>query len=157
MNYIFLDIDGVLNSEPFLLEQVRANPNRKFVRMIDEKAVEVLAKACRWFNAVVVISSSWRVGWHRDSEHILELKDLLNKYNIKVVGLTTVNGDDRGQQIWEYIDHHLVSSDSYVILDDDPVEDHPDFRFVNTSFKEGLLEAHLEKIEASLKIPCQSV
>lgn len=56
MNVIFLDIDGVLNSEEF----ERKNPNVPRARSICKKAVKRLNWLCNAGDAVVVISSSWR-------------------------------------------------------------------------------------------------
>lgn len=84
MKVIFLDIDGVLNSEEFL----RNNPNQ----LIDRKCVSILKNIVDKTGAVIVLSSGWRL-WFKDNMmpedgHSQCLYDILSSFNIKLFGKT---------------------------------------------------------------------
>ena len=57
MNYIFLDVDGVLNDKYYLLFYADEDG------VINQKSVDLLAKLVKQFNAKVILSSSWRNGF----------------------------------------------------------------------------------------------
>lgn len=68
-NIVFLDIDGVLNSQLFYQERFRERSNRDTIITdeeiylhdnIDKKAVSFLNNLCKDIDAKVVISSTWR-------------------------------------------------------------------------------------------------
>lgn len=69
--FVFLDIDGVLNSEQYYLEKPQHKRWKEFknkldkhiawgVCNIDPKAVKLLNKLVSGTNARIVVSSSWR-------------------------------------------------------------------------------------------------
>ena len=103
---IFLDIDGVLN-------QLQGN------YYLDRKCVENLGDLCRKSKSMVVLTSSWRIGYSnvgKCSPQIKELKDMFREYNIAIIGRTLDLGD-RQTEIKDYIVRHNV--DKYIIIDDD--------------------------------------
>lgn len=59
MKIIFLDIDGVLNSEVYYRIVDRS---KKDWSRFDPKAVELIKKLLNEFSAKIVISSTWRFG-----------------------------------------------------------------------------------------------
>jgi hypothetical protein len=84
MKVIFLDIDGVLNSETFL----KCNPNEA----IDRKSVSILKKIIDVTGAAIVMSSAWRL-WFDDDMMPKEgysqlLYDILHEFDIKLFGKT---------------------------------------------------------------------
>lgn len=142
-NYIFLDIDGVLNNKDFLLKN-----KREFGGKIDDRSVQILRRICKEFDAKVVLSSSWRRNLNPDltlKMHLLKLKEqdmeifgpdyetntekllrTLKENEIELVGITDTETHlldhikwDRSGQIARYIQNHFKEEDRFVILDDD--------------------------------------
>ena len=113
MKVIFLDIDGVLNSEKFA-KYCYENP--EFVEnggsnWVDPYSVLWVLQLCKELDLKIVLSSSWRL-WDLNSTI-----DELNKYrDLKplipyLVGVTPRNTDDRiwedrGDEIRYYLDNH---------------------------------------------------
>ena len=54
MNYIFLDVDGVLNNETYFRQHLDDDG------ILDEENIKLLADLVNKTNANVVLSSSWR-------------------------------------------------------------------------------------------------
>ena len=95
MNYIFLDVDGVLNNEIYFHEHLDDDG------ILDEENIKLLADLVNKTNANVVLSSSWRTLFtekgnprrpifEKGSRRGFELKRLLKKYGIKIIGRTEV-------------------------------------------------------------------
>lgn len=121
--FIFLDIDGVLNSNLFYCEKhehVRFNEAKdKYpediafgVSSIDPIAVNNLNKILEATDAKIVVSSSWR--------HYPCLKDVFEAVGIKspIFDITPVVSRTRGIEIQTWLDKQTEPY-VYVILDDD--------------------------------------
>ena len=147
MRYIFLDIDGVLNNQAFLLAS-----DKNADLAIDENAVKTLGKICRKLKAKVVISSAWRVGWNNGGPRTTRLRNLFAKYKIDVVGLTSTDTTfTRSEQIIMYVWDHFNCGDSWVAIDDEELQ-LSSRRFVKTDFYgEGLTMKHYKSIRDALK------
>lgn len=135
MNYIFLDVDGVLNNSDFLME------HKDDECIIDTASVLQLSYLVKNFNARVVLSSSWRSGLNDDlsakyktkklvdgteiASRTQQLLTILETFGISLYGKTEniYEGDhwSRPTEILNYIDLNLTENDSYVIFDDDDV------------------------------------
>ena len=110
MKIIFLDIDGVLNSEKWYIERFDKNlyPNLENHHLceFDPLTIEQLNLLTDKTNAKIVISSTWRMGRTID-----ELKKLFEEVGIKgeIIGVTphlTFNdgyGVERGNEIKRWI------------------------------------------------------
>ena len=61
MKILFLDIDGVLNSWRYDQERISLQDN------IDETRLPLLSRIVSSTNAKIVLTSSWRKHWERDS------------------------------------------------------------------------------------------
>ena len=112
--YIFLDVDGVLNTE--------ADWARK-IYSLNSKCVESFCKLLNSLNdPKVVLSSTWRNGIARDGTTAVHIDDLikaLEPAGIKTLDKTGVAPDgSRTKEIEYYLRRH--PEDSYIILDDDP-------------------------------------
>ena len=154
---IFLDIDGVLNSQDFLLHRSKIENNDLFKyleSMIDEKAVLVLEYLCNITKAEIVVSSTWRLNHYINLKAILYLKGL----NAIVIDKTPRQECCRGCEIHQWIRDNIsyleVDSASnfknYLILDDDSdmlLQQKNNFVHVNNEF--GLTKKYIKK---SLKI-----
>jgi hypothetical protein len=172
---IFLDFDGVLNSDKwaktrqgkYSMDDIRIHyPHYE----IDPDAVERLNKIIRATNAKVVVSSTWRHG--RTIEQLFQILKLHN-FEGEIIDVTKDLGGKNGYTIPRgcEIEQWLESNDfrrinwslsrqlqkkekskveNYIILDDDTdmllnQKEH----FINTSWMFGLTE---EDVEESIKI-----
>ena len=84
MKVIFLDIDGVLNSEKFL--------NNNKGQVVDRERVSILKSIVDKTGAVIVMSSGWRL-WFDDNMlpqdgYSKELYEVLCEFNINLFGKT---------------------------------------------------------------------
>lgn len=165
--YIFLDIDGVLNSEHTWDE--------KMSNCISHKYLENLQKIVEKTDAKIILSSSWRVyfgEYTKEPRNIfaINLVQALAKHNLKLHDMTPfIKGkfsNERGLEIKTYIDQHKITD--YVIIDDEEFSDfkkHIDMsRFIQTKFgdettnieTEGLNTKVAEKAIKILNKGCDS-
>lgn len=145
--YLFLDVDGVLNSAASsLVHGGPGNPNNP--TRLDEIAVGLVAELTEKTEAHLVISSTWRGG---GPAQFAAWMANYGWHNCPVIGETpprTNHGWDgssyrpRGALIREWLQDHApgpLKSEEYLILDDngDAGETHPDYCFVETDSREG--------------------
>lgn len=116
MNYIFLDIDGVLR--PLDLRGLCA------------QRLDLFAEVAKLTDSDVVLSSTWRLPHCREQR--MRLCAELYKRGVKLAGMTPVlnqpigfgemvSGVKRGEEIMTWLHKNLVGpQDRFVILDDDP-------------------------------------
>lgn len=146
MKVIFLDVDGVLNCQSFVLSNLKE---------IDQSKINLLKKLIEETEARVVITSSWK-NIKADRE---KLKEALNDSKIEILGYTKkLFLEDghvalRGTEIKEYLRENK-NINSFVILDDEIFKDYDEFlleHLVKTSFYEnGLEEKHIEQAKKIL-------
>ncbi|QJI52419.1 hypothetical protein [Psychrobacillus phage Perkons] len=113
MKLIFLDIDGVMNSG------FSKRSDKHFSLAFDDNAVTNLKQILERTGAMIVVSSTWRLG-----EAIKSLKeDIFIHYGLDkyIVGVTPYYQETiRGLEIADYLAHqHNQVIESFVILDDD--------------------------------------
>lgn len=167
MNYIFLDIDGVLNSQDYVLSHIDEDCR------IDKSKVKLLAKLVKKYDARIILSSSWRIRFEDNGEisksnhsAAVLLKTLFNQYNIDIFGKTKNGIGNNGKDIWyydqgqraeeirEYINTNLTENDNYIIFDD---EDYgktlKEFgkHFIQTTWQKGLTEKSIKEAEYVLQ------
>ena len=147
---IFLDIDGVLNSEEGFERNKGTNWN-----MLDPILVERFNRLVEETGAKVVLSSSWRLDtdWY---EKMLKggLKCTFLGRTPRMprpVG-TSAEYAERGKEILEWLSINPYGVSAYAIIDDDPdfLPDQPLFR---TSFKTGLTDEICEAVKSHLSTP----
>lgn len=110
MKVIFLDIDGVLNT----------NSDRE----ISSDKLKLLSELVSKTGADVVLSSSWRYGWNKPElnqpgTRIYRLKQLLKDNGIVIkdtIGLDLI----KSIQIKNYLNTNMISN--YIVLDDEPID-----------------------------------
>lgn len=165
---LFLDVDGVLNSHKTQIVYGGTpfpgfDSNNGYVdhaECTDLMAAELVNKVCASTGAVIVVSSSWRIG-----STLSQLKTMMETLSINpdlIIGKTPALSGKRGFEIANFlervgteagrkslVDHGHLSEDvifnknafvqSYAILDDDSdmLETQKD-NFVQTTFMEGL-------------------
>lgn len=154
--YIFLDIDGVLNSEHTF--------GNKISESISDQYIKNLQKIVKKTDAKIILSSSWRIYFSEnvnDPRHIMGiyLVTILAKYNLNLHDMTPfVKGqfsNERGLEIKTYIDQHKITN--YIVIDDEEFSDFKTHlnmsRFIQTTFgdentsieEEGLYKEVAEK------------
>ena len=164
---IFLDIDGVLNSEK-LVDKLYNSGIKEWseddvYNFIDEEIINKLVDFCNEYKVKIVITSSWRHFYFDDT-----IKYFQEKRNKKlhplipyIIGQTPrlykekENGGSeqlcRGDEIQYYIETYHI--ENYVILDDDSdMLDSQLEHFVQTDYKYGLLDKHFEQMKNILKL-----
>jgi len=159
---IFLDIDGVLNSEAYALkleEKHRLLGHTtcdcfQLYTHIDPEAVARLNRLVVETSAKIVISSTWRKRFDP-----LEMQSMLREHGLvaDVIGATTDGHKDpemvevhghleriyRGHEIDLWLRNH-PEVERFVILDDDSDMVMHKNRLVQTDCEEGLLDDHVE-------------
>lgn len=145
MKIVFLDFDGVLNSEAFF----RSNRNQ-YTRDLDRDAVARLTRIVTESGAKVVVSSTWRI-----DTSINELRAILERHGFsgEVLDVTPTSVHDAGDHVsssserWRQIDTWLVAHagewSSYIILDDLTDMGPHAGRHVVTSLEAGLHDDHV--------------
>lgn len=164
MKVIFLDIDGVLNSDDFFAsnhDEVKQfykdnkydlNNAQLLIKRqmmdIDFERLDILKKVIIVTNSQVVITSSWK-----QLKIFPYIVDELIEFGIPIIGYTIDNGIDRGSGIKRYLMENSV--DEYVIIDDDIFDDYDEEiinKLVKTSFYNGgLKEEHAKELIKRLK------
>lgn len=147
MKVIFLDIDGVLNSDEYF-DRIKNLPIQGIESEIDVDKIKLLKRAIDETGAKVVLSSSWR--YTRKAE---ELKELLSNYEIDVDSTPFIE-NNRGLEIKQWLlDHQDV--ESFIILDDEMFDSYDAVlidRLIKISngngrnFGDGLLSKDVDKM-----------
>lgn len=146
---IFLDIDGVLNSQntfienhvygKFFIKNMNGSVDDRITYKmldIDLDKVFMVRDICNLTGAKVVISSTWR----RSRWYPL-IEERLTTLGLPIVGVTPFISNNRGDEIRKYLEENKV--DDFVILDDDIFKDFNELEnyLVKTNFyDEGLTE-----------------
>lgn len=120
MNVVFLDIDGVLNSLPYL-KFVNHSKN-KFCE-IDESKLPILEKIVKDNNAQIVLSSTWKCLDCKDEPSCYAmwqyLVDVLAKYDLQISSKTPSLANKRPLEIKAWLDEHSSENVKWISLDDD--------------------------------------
>ena len=137
MKVIFLDVDGVLNSQQ-LFEKCEDDQ----LISVDEDNIKNLKTIVDATGAKIVLSSSWRYGWAEHSDAVQDwcqiLVDILAKYDLKIK---------------DWLDKCEEKIEGFVILDDGAYEWHRhgfDKHLVKTDFCTGGLRE--EDADKAIKI-----
>lgn len=163
MNIIFLDIDGVLNSQNYIIKthpkvlELYSNNNysnndelklKRLMLDIDIKKLDILKDICNNTDSNVVIISAWK-----NLGVFPYVKNKLIEYGIPIIGITNDKNGNRGEGIKNYIIENNINN--FIVLDDEIFEDYDKEilnRLVKTSFyKNGLEEEHKVKAIKLLK------
>ena len=83
MKVIFLDFDGVLNSNIFVLD-----PKQKAPFFLEDDKMLLLKNIIEKTNAKIVLSTSWREVWGSDLKTAIQLKEYFDSFDIDVYDVT---------------------------------------------------------------------
>lgn len=118
MKVIFLDVDGVLNSEYWYVKNHKKHPERCCAdKAIDPRYVRNLKKIVKKTGAKIVLSATCRGAVRKDKNHYLH--QILSKYGLEIYDYTSrIGTGERGYDIQDWLDKHRNVT-NIVILDDD--------------------------------------
>lgn len=147
MKILFLDVDGVLNC-------ITTKDRCGIYTGIEDAKVKVLKEIIDETNALIVLSSDWKYGWHKElankvfqDEHANYLDKKLKNQNLVIIDRTyEYYASERGKGIKEFL--YLMKRqnkevEGFVILDDRSFDFEKEGlleHFVHTSYKTGLNE-----------------
>jgi len=155
---IFLDFDGVLNSNQFFesqepFDRSLLDLHEEAISELDPKAVARLKGLLDKTGAHIVLSTSWRMLYNfEDIKVYLREAGLLTSQVGRIIGATPRFYDEpRGSEIKAWLDNTSEEVEAYVIFDDNPdmLPDQEPF-FVKTSMKTGITGADVEKAQKIL-------
>lgn len=159
-NTIFLDIDGVLNSDNFLREnkginnainKLESNLEIFYLRQINDlnyNSILLLKELANETNSDIVITSAWkniRI-WPLIEEY------LVNK-GLPIVDTTTYIKGNRSEEISAYLKSH-PDIKRYIIIDDELFKGYENYfdSFIHTNFyNKGLTEEIVSLAKTKLK------
>lgn len=152
MKVIFLDIDGVLNTN-YLPEVIHEFSGIKIgFNQLNKETIKNLNTVTDITGAKIVISSSWRLGC-ATPERFEVLKDFINSHGVtgEIIGRTPVGSEyadpvstlmmskPRGQEIQMWLDQHPEVT-CFVIVDDMSDMEHLTPHLAQTDFETGLTD-----------------
>lgn len=157
---IFLDIDGVLNSERYFKSRAFGFPGMISKRdKLDPDAVKILSDVIACTGAKIIISSTWRLAYSKREIATL-LRNIAPFPPGTFGGVTPDHGvtGNRGDEIAHFLKR--VSAFSYCIIDDMPTDgfthEQRERHLVTTNYESGLLKSHVPKILNSLQVRVQA-
>lgn len=117
MNYIFFDVDGVLNG---------TDKNGVWIdEEIQIDKVNQLIELAKTTNAKLVMSSTWRTAWDKNGKLIkrrketILLDELLKKAGCELHSITPVLDYDRNKEIKLWLKENTQAIDKFICLDDE--------------------------------------
>lgn len=151
INYIFLDVDGVLNDERHIEECYEKNggyPMSMNHVPFDPSALTNLMNLVQYIRKrgdvpKIILSSTWRL--HEIDMEIVSAR--IAEYGLRLEGRTPYIHSNRGEEIESFLSSENITEDySFVILDDDSFDiktKYPD-RLVLVNRIVGLLESDVQ-------------
>lgn len=156
MKLLFLDIDGVLNSEQFYAnksnEQLLAEP-------LDSACAIHVKSIIDATDAKIVLTSTWRGGWNKFSFLCTQegriLNDFFGSFGMTIYDKTPILPGRRAAEIRAYLDACTEEVNGYCIIDDNDFswkDYHLERHVVMTDFRNGgLQKKHADKAIRILK------
>lgn len=146
--YLFLDIDGVMNSfDDYKMSGKKFMKNiHKLTFKLSKKQIKLINKIVENYNPKIILSSYWRTRYSLD-----EINKIFKDKGFKgtIADYTDHKGeehDDRWNQIKRYIDKNQVKN--YIILDDEHITKDSTVvpNFIKTDSYVGLTKNSLKDI-----------
>ena len=141
MKIIFCDVDGVLNSNNYIISLNGTFNCVEKYKQLDSEAVARLNKITDATSARIVVSSTWRIYYKR----MVDLRACFGAAGItgKVIDRTPIDNNIRGVQIESWLKKSAKPIDSFIILDDDSDMGNLKENLIKTSHAEGLQDIHV--------------
>lgn len=144
MKVIFVDFDGVLNTEKYV------RSCSEFGLIIDPSKMVLLEQIIDATDAKIVLSTSWREHWDEEPKNCdnigIEINNIFEQYGLHIFGKTPILNSCREDEIaaWlksnPHITNFAVIDDRF--LDSERIREH----FVKTSgYSKGLDDASVER------------
>ena len=144
--YLFLDVDGVLNSEESRIARSGKKMSHQESMMSAHLSDPLVARLDTFLdktNASVVVSSTWRLVYP-----LYQIMKIMCEHGFKheanVVGATPYGGKERGWEILSWMQEHCLTPDDVVIFDDCGDMVHLKSRLVQTDPNVGLQDKDIE-------------
>ena len=157
MKYIFLDFDGVLNSDKYFSSvkyktETEGIDDAKIMLInhwmhLDHDAIALMNQLVEQSGAQVIISSTWRLHYSID-----ELNKMLTDRGATFKAVDrTPRGETkkmsqrvlRENEIQEFLNSLSEPPESFVIIDDMLSMGHLNSNFIKTSFRNGFCKEHI--------------
>ena len=144
MKIIFLDVDGVLNSND-------TEDTFKGLIGLDYSGIKLLREIVDATGTKIVLVSTWKLSWSKDGSRPDSLGAYLDQRlaeeGLTILDKTGGNINHRGHGIKDWLSEH--PTESWIVLDDEIFEDYEECgilpRLIKTDFYDGgLKEKHVE-------------
>ena len=158
VNYIFLDIDGVLNSEEHVIRTNKFILSSWVKHGIDagedynpwfcEESVKTLRAIQEAYNFKIVISSTWR--YHLTVADFIKVFKTYYDWDTTgiIIGKTDTESGIRGLQIKRWLDTYGKYPYNYLIIDDSSdMLDSQMKNFLHVNLLNGLIEIHIDDVK----------
>ena len=146
MIIIFLDIDGVMNSDNYYKSVITKKPFSRF----DPTSVKIIKNLINEFDAKIVISSLWRFAMKKELAKELKsnalVKHLHNDWSTPVL-----QPSHRGKEIKLWLDMHPEITNFLIIDDDNDILEEHRSKFIKTDILDGLQAEHYYKARTILE------
>lgn len=157
MNIIFLDIDGVLNSEESIVRfyeeaMSKGQPNYNCDEIFPKEYMNNLKELVEETDSKIVISSTWRM-FYPDNDKWFKLMSNLKEYNLdtKVIDRTPYTSKKRGDEIRMWLSEHPEVSNFVIIDDDSDMCEFTETKLAKSSWKNGFTKEVKDKALMILK------
>lgn len=143
MKFLFVDFDGVLNSDYYL------RTCNECGLIIDPSRMELLKQIIDKTGAKIVLSTSWREHWDKDTANCnqtgIEINEIFGEYGLEIFDKTSKLNLKREDEIKAWLNENKV--ENFIVLDDAFLSSNfLDGHFIKTSnYFNGLDETDVEK------------
>ena len=142
---VFIDIDGVLNSEFY------TSSTGGGIAFIEEKPVNNLKKIIEATDAKVVVASRANAMFGKEFDN--QRLDGIRQYGVKILdsigqAYYTDTSESKAYPIRRWLDKNGYSDASFVVIDDCPSNLEMEFgdRYIRVAGKHGLSPRHVKKV-----------
>lgn len=162
---IFLDFDGVINSELYFLTQKFKDDYTSgelcSEAKLDPENIKLINKLVSDTGATVVASTAWRIHNSVDNlNYFLKLRgakfELVDSTPIHKMVPNSLVYPTRGLEIQDYLDHILIVPESIVIIDDNADMAHLSSSLVQTNPVVGFTVNNLKQAKKILNMPYEN-
>lgn len=139
MKIVFLDIDGVFNSNRtcLALGGIPSGMKKEAVKFLDPLAISMVREICKLAGAKIVLSSTWR--------KIRPCQEYAIEFDLPIIDRTASysdKGHQRGYEIEDWLEKHPEVTHYAIIDDDSDMLDNQKKNFVHVNGLEGFLYRH---------------